>query len=270
MSANYAHYSRKQCNYNRRLFCKNPDDCPLEDREFTDIIEAYILMPRFHSLTLSSLKNSSISSREDYLLTLSEVSSWFDDLSMLDKYAELMDFGKIKITRLICAKWKAAYLIYQDWNKRKEYKTKTEYRKTEEAEQSLKKIKRTLHSIKQIQKTQEPFSRLNSAIATSIRQSLKNNKTGRHWEDLVGFKLSDLREHLQSLFVKGMNWDNYGAWHIDHILPVSSFSFSSIEHPGFKKCWRLKNLQPLWAAVNIGKHNKMPDEYIAYLKRKIG
>jgi 5-methylcytosine-specific restriction endonuclease McrA len=45
-------------------------------------------------------------------------------------------------------------------------------------------------------------------------------------------------------------------WHIDHIIPISSFSFSSPEDPEFKAAWALTNLRPLWAAQNISKGAK--------------
>ena len=54
-----------------------------------------------------------------------------------------------------------------------------------------------------------------------------------------------------------MNWDNYGEWHVDHIIPKSSFNFSSKHDKEFKECWALDNLQPLWAEDNIAKSDKI-------------
>ena len=56
-----------------------------------------------------------------------------------------------------------------------------------------------------------------------------------------------------------MSWDNYGEWHIDHIIPVSSFSFDNVDSEDFKKCWSLTNLQPLWSYENIKKSNKLEE-----------
>ena len=54
-----------------------------------------------------------------------------------------------------------------------------------------------------------------------------------------------------------MNWDNHGTyWHIDHIKPKSWFKYDSAEHPEFKQCWSLENLQPLEAEKNLAKSNK--------------
>jgi len=99
-------------------------------------------------------------------------------------------------------------------------------------------------------------SRLNSIIKGAIYKSLRSNKQGRHWEDIVGYTLIELKQHLESKFQEGMTWDNQGKWHIDHIIPQSLWQFSSYEDREFKQCWALCNLQPLWAEDNIRKHNK--------------
>ena len=54
-----------------------------------------------------------------------------------------------------------------------------------------------------------------------------------------------------------MCWDNYGKWHIDHIIPKSVYNYTKPEHTDFKRCWALKNLQPLWASDNLSKNDKI-------------
>lgn len=95
--------------------------------------------------------------------------------------------------------------------------------------------------------------KLNIAIASNIRHSLKGTKKGRHWETLVGYTLAELMQTLEKEFRPGMTWKNHGSWHIDHIIPLARFSFESSDDPEFKKAWALKNLQPLWAGENIRK-----------------
>ena len=99
--------------------------------------------------------------------------------------------------------------------------------------------------------------RISDAVSSSIYDALKQNKNGWSWEKLVGYTLSDLMKHLENLFQPGMSWSNYGRWHIDHIIPKSSFSFNSLDDLEFKQCWTLKNLQPLWAIDNIRKSNRV-------------
>jgi len=58
-----------------------------------------------------------------------------------------------------------------------------------------------------------------------------------------------------------MSWENYGKWHIDHIIPISKFNFITSEHLDFKRCWALKNLQPLEAKQNMSKGKKLNNSF---------
>jgi 5-methylcytosine-specific restriction endonuclease McrA len=104
-----------------------------------------------------------------------------------------------------------------------------------------------------------PMGKLNSNISCAIWYSLQviNSKGNRHWEDLVGWTLQQLKNRFVQLFQPGMTWDNYGEWHIDHKIPISAFNFTKPEHLDFKRCWALKNLQPLWAKENFAKYNRI-------------
>jgi hypothetical protein len=102
-----------------------------------------------------------------------------------------------------------------------------------------------------------PIHRLNNHIGASMRLALSgNNKSGKHWEDIVGYTLKDLIEHLEAQFEPGMTWDNRGEWHIDHKKPISWFNFTSYEDEEFQQCWALDNLQPKWAEDNLSKGNR--------------
>ena len=48
-----------------------------------------------------------------------------------------------------------------------------------------------------------------------------------------------------------MTWDNYGDWHIDHIVPLST---AENEETLYKLC-HYTNLKPEWTIDNIKKHN---------------
>ena len=69
---------------------------------------------------------------------------------------------------------------------------------------------------------------------------------------LLGYSAIQLKEHLQKLFVDGMSWENWGEWHVDHIIPVSNFD--KLEKMSIINS--LDNLQPLWAIDNLKKSNK--------------
>jgi len=103
-----------------------------------------------------------------------------------------------------------------------------------------------------------PRGKLNNSMSNNIRRRLKGNKKGRHWETLVGYTITQLKKHLEKRFLIGMTWQNYGnAWEIDHKIPLSAFNFEKPENLDFKRCWSLKNLQPMWAKENISKGAKI-------------
>jgi hypothetical protein len=102
--------------------------------------------------------------------------------------------------------------------------------------------------------------RLNSAMKTGIQKSLHGDKAGRRWETLVGYTLSELREHLESRFTEGMTWEKVrvGEIHVDHIFPLARLVITGPEDPTFRYAWSLGNLQPLWASDNWKKNDKVP------------
>jgi hypothetical protein len=100
-------------------------------------------------------------------------------------------------------------------------------------------------------------NKINFNFSRRMRQSLNGLKQSASWKELVGYNVVELKEHLEKQFKDGMNWDNYGEWHIDHIKPLDSFDINDINSDEFKTCWSLDNLQPLWAKDNIRKSNKL-------------
>lgn len=72
---------------------------------------------------------------------------------------------------------------------------------------------------------------------------------------LIGCSLENLMNHLESLFLPGMSWENRSRWHIDHKTPCAAFNLADPEQQ--KACFHYTNLQPLWAQDNIRKHAKI-------------
>jgi membrane protein involved in colicin uptake len=106
-----------------------------------------------------------------------------------------------------------------------------------------------------LRRLHDPRQRLNARMASRVRYGL-NGKGGKSWAAIVGYTVDDLRRHLERQFLQGMTWDNIGAWQIDHIVPLSSFSFSTPDDPEFRAAWALTNLRPLWKRDNLLKHAK--------------
>jgi len=97
-------------------------------------------------------------------------------------------------------------------------------------------------------------------IAKFIRRSIHRALAGRHEGgssyDKLGYTAKELSIHLEKQFKKGMKWENYGElWHIDHIIPVSSFIKSGETDPMVINA--LTNLKPEYAAVNLSKGSKI-------------
>lgn len=102
----------------------------------------------------------------------------------------------------------------------------------------------------------DPRVAVNRRMSSGIAQSISVKKAGRHWETLVPYTASDLMAHLERQFLSGMTWENRGEWHIDHIVPLASFTFTTPECEEFKAAWALTNLRPLWAEDNLKKSDQ--------------
>ena len=104
----------------------------------------------------------------------------------------------------------------------------------------------------------DPKYRLNINISAAIRQSLKGNKGGRHWETLVRYTLTQFEKHMERLGAKIEDHGRGpGKWEIDHIIPQSVFNFTRPGDEDFKRCWALSNLRPLWGYENQAKQAKL-------------
>ena len=96
--------------------------------------------------------------------------------------------------------------------------------------------------------------RVSMHFTVLMHRALGKNKAGRSWRSFVDYTLEELMDHLERQFLPGMTWENKGEWHIDHIIPRSSFEYDSPDDPEFKQAWALTNLRPLWAIDNIRKN----------------
>jgi len=86
-----------------------------------------------------------------------------------------------------------------------------------------------------------------------IQGSTKNKRS----MDLLGCSVDFFKAYLESKFLEGMTWDNYGrgGWVMDHIIPCASFDLTIEENQ--KKCFHYTNIQPLWEIDNIRKGSKI-------------
>lgn len=92
---------------------------------------------------------------------------------------------------------------------------------------------------------------LRSRLSAAIKHGIK---AGSAVKDL-GCSMKDFRLHISKLFSSGMDWNNYGDWHLDHIVPLCKFDLSCRED--FLAACNFSNYQPLWAKDNFRKNRFM-------------
>lgn len=94
----------------------------------------------------------------------------------------------------------------------------------------------------------DPSYKLLVLYRTRLYQALKGQTKSASTRKLIGCSIEKLKKHIEAQFQEGMNWDNYGEWHVDHIKPCAAFDFTKEEEQ--KECFHYTNLQPLWAEDN--------------------
>lgn len=136
-----------------------------------------------------------------------------------------------------------------------------EYRKKNKVSMSLKKKeyidknRDTINLKIRTKMSQDPLFKLIKYSRSRLRQFMKTKKIKKNNSTflIIGRSPKFLMDYIEGLFTDNMGWDNYGEWHIDHIVPLSS---AKNEEEVNKLC-HYSNLQPLWAKDNLKKSNKI-------------
>ena len=126
-------------------------------------------------------------------------------------------------------------------------------------EKNIDKHRETKRDYERNRKSNDPIYRLISNFKSAMSTVLKESNVDKygHYFDILGYTPEELINHLEKQFTEGMTWDNYGEFHVDHKLPISSFNIKEIGDEEFMRCWCLDNLQPMWGEENIRKSNKV-------------
>jgi hypothetical protein len=93
---------------------------------------------------------------------------------------------------------------------------------------------------------------LSNIVRGRVYKSLKHDKELSS-KEYLGCEVDVLKEHIEKQFMEGMSWDNFGEWHIDHIVPLK------YNNPSLEEVYErlhYTNTQPLWATDNISKGNR--------------
>lgn len=96
--------------------------------------------------------------------------------------------------------------------------------------------------------------RISAALRSRIYHVINGAKS-KSTMKLLGCSIDEFKSHLALTFQKGMSFENYGKWQVDHILPCSAFELQNSEEQ--EVCFHYTNLQALWAEDNQKKYNKL-------------
>lgn len=169
-----------------------------------------------------------------------------------------------------CDACRLEYLKFRNEREKKNVSDKLKNLSLEEKE--VRKIKRRERR-KQFQQENPEYCRLQKArsaqkgrLSRRIRNRLSEvlkGERGASFSKMLGCSSSELRAYIESKFLSGMTWDNYGygygQWVIDHIKPVALFDKSTKEE--LAKSCHYSNLQPLWYDMNEAKSNNYDPDH---------
>jgi hypothetical protein len=143
---------------------------------------------------------------------------------------------------------------HQDWKKNydKQYYLKNKDKIREYRKQWGKNNKDWLNLYFKKRREENPIYRMEVNCRARIKIFLRKGLTAKDNKTLtlVGCDWNSLKKHIEQKFRKGMNWDNYGKWHIDHIKPL----YIAKTEDDVKNLCHYSNLQPLWAEENLRKN----------------
>lgn len=147
---------------------------------------------------------------------------------------------------------------YKETNKEALAEWQREYRHTHREEQRLasRKWRKENPSHKRNRWRSDPVYRLKELLRARLWKALNGKSKPESTMALVGCSEAELKEYIQGLFQGGMTWENQGKWHIDHIVPLSTFDLSDTEQ--LRSATHFTNLQPLWAFDNQTKAASLP------------
>lgn len=107
--------------------------------------------------------------------------------------------------------------------------------------------------------------RIKRIIRSRIKHAISGNFKSCPSLTLLGCSIDEYKIYLEKYFSPNMSWDNYGEWHIDHIIPCSSFNLTVEEEQ--KKCFHYSNTRPLWATKEVAIRYGESEDYIGNLEK---
>ena len=114
------------------------------------------------------------------------------------------------------------------------------------------------HNYNEQRKKVDPKFTLVLATRSLLSQSFKRSCEGKvykkeHTEELLQCSLEFFIQYIQEKFTEGMTLENYGQWHLDHIIPLATAK----TREDVVRLNHYTNFQPLWAKDNLSKGAKI-------------
>jgi hypothetical protein len=100
----------------------------------------------------------------------------------------------------------------------------------------------------------DPNFKLLTILRGRIKDVLRGHSKSDSTINVLGCTIEELWQHLEKQFQPNMTKENHGEWHVDHIIPCTSFDLTDPKQQ--VKCFHYTNLQPLWALDNLKKGQK--------------
>ena len=105
---------------------------------------------------------------------------------------------------------------------------------------------------------EDPLYKFRKQIRGALGKSFKRACQGSFTKtsgtlEMLGCSYEHFISHITSQFTEGMTLENYGQWHLDHIIPLATASTLG----DILRLNHYTNFQPLWAKDNLSKGCKI-------------
>jgi hypothetical protein len=147
---------------------------------------------------------------------------------------------------------------YSKNNDDKKFYMKEYYHKNKEKNKQYRELNkdryRELRKKYRESKKSDPLYQISLRVRKLISKVIKRNGYSKKskTQEILGIDFDVFKLYIENLFTDGMNWENFGKWHLDHKIPISWGE----NEDDIIKLNHYTNLQPLWAEDNLSKGNK--------------
>lgn len=145
-------------------------------------------------------------------------------------------------------------LTEENKEKRRKYSLDKRNENVEYARQKVRDWRKANPNYKRNRLANDLNYRISENLRGRLYKAVKEQFKAKSISNLIGCNINFYKDYLESKFLEEMSWDNYGQWHIDHIIPIKSFNMQDIKEQ--KQCFHYTNTQPLWAIDNFKKSAK--------------